>query len=210
MFKTDINGTEIFLEGAEGLFSPSHADNGTLHMISCVPIEELSKESKILDLGCGLGLVGIYFGKLFPKAEIHMTDLSELAVNTSENNAKINLEENINVKVYQSNSFENITSNDFDLILSNPPYHTDFSVAKSFIEGSFYHLKVGGKLLMVTKRLDWYKNKLTTVFGGCKVITFDDGYFVFIAEKRSSKKPSKPQKNKNGLSKKLARKLKQA
>ena len=42
----------------------------------------------------------------------------------------------------------------------NPPYHTNFSVAKSFIEGSYKHLQMGGWLVMVTKRFDWYKNKI--------------------------------------------------
>ena len=69
------------------------------------------------------------------------------------------------------------------MILSNPPYHTDFSVAKRFIEDGFKRLKVGGKMLMVTKRLDWYRNKLTSVFGGAMVYQ-EDGYFVFISEKR--------------------------
>lgn len=59
--------------------------------------------------------------------------------------------------------------NDFTLILCNPPYHADFSVPKKFIEIGFKKLAMGGKLVMVTKRLDWYKNKLISVFGGVKV-----------------------------------------
>ncbi|MDE6032167.1 MAG: methyltransferase, partial [Oscillospiraceae bacterium] len=86
----------------------------------------------------------------------------------------------------------------------NPPYHADFSVPKSFIEIGFEKLAIGGKLVMVTKRLDWYKNKLTSVFGGVKVREVN-GYYVFIAEKRSNiiKKKSKPVKK---LSRKLERK----
>ena len=38
---------------------------------------------------------------------------------------------------------------------------------------------------MVTKRLDWYKNKLTSVFGGVKIIE-KNGYNIFIAEKRNN------------------------
>ena len=45
---------------------------------------------------------------------------------------------------------------DFPLIMSNPPYHTDFSVAKAFIEGSYKHLQTGGWLVMVCKHLSWY------------------------------------------------------
>ena len=72
----------------------------------------------------------------------------------------------------------------FDLILSNPPYQTDFSVAKGFIEKGFNRLKIGGKLYMVTKRRAWYKNKMISVFGGVE-IRETDGYYVFIAERRS-------------------------
>lgn len=56
--------------------------------------------------------------------------------------------------------------------------------------------------LMVTKRLTWYKNKLSSVFGGVKVHEVD-GYYVFIAEKRRNRK-NKPS---NGKQKKLSKKL---
>ncbi|NCU26429.1 methyltransferase, partial [Candidatus Nomurabacteria bacterium] len=73
----------------------------------------------------------------------------------------------------------------YTLILSNPPYHTDFSVAKHFIEKGFNRLVLGGRMVMVTKRRDWYRNKFIAVFGGVS-IREKDGYFVFAAEKRSS------------------------
>ena len=67
-------------------------------------------------------------------------------------------------------------------------------------------MELGGKLIMVTKRLDWYKNKLVSVFGGVKVYEIN-GYFVFLAEKRaeSVKKRQKPPAK---LSKKLQSKYK--
>ncbi len=37
---------------------------------------------------------------------------------------------------------------------------------------------------MVTKRLDWYKNKLTSVFGGV-IVHEINGYYVFVSEKPS-------------------------
>lgn len=57
---------------------------------------------------------------------------------------------------------------------------------------------------MVTKRLEWYKNKLTSVFGGVKVNEID-GYYVFVAEKRRYNS-NKPSDNRKKLSKKLERK----
>ena len=45
-------------------------------------------------------------------------------------------------------------------------------------------VKLNGKFIMVTKRLDWYKNKLSSVFGGVRVKE-KNGYYIFISEKRN-------------------------
>lgn len=39
---------------------------------------------------------------------------------------------------------------------------------------------------MVTKRRDWYRNKLVSIFGGVRIEEID-GYFVFIAQKRGQR-----------------------
>lgn len=70
----------------------------------------------------------------------------------------------------------------------------DFAVPKMFIEKGFNRLRVGGQLYMVTKRKDWYKNKLIAVFGGVKIWEIDE-YFVFMAiKKRASYANAKPRK----------------
>ena len=196
--KFTLNGIELDLNTAPELFSPTAPDKGTLAMLSAV---EITAADKVLDLGCGCGIVGIYAAKLAGSQNVTMTDILSIAAETAKQNAaKNNVPE---ITVLRGNAYENVSDTDFTLILSNPPYHTDFSVAKAFIEGAYKHLAMGGRMVMVTKRLDWYKNKLTSVFGGVKVIE-SEGYYVFISEKRDRR--SKPEKQKNTLSKKLSRK----
>ena len=198
--KFNLKDIELDLDTTPELFSPVAPDKGTLAMLNAV---EIASSDKVLDLGCGCGIVGIYSAKLAGEHSVTMTDLLPIAAETAKQNA---IKNNVPaVTVLCGNAYENVQDTDFTLILSNPPYHTDFSVAKSFIEGAYRHLATGGRMVMVTKRLDWYKNKLTSVFGGVKVIE-SDGYYVFISEKR----PCKPEKarRKNTLSKKLARKYK--
>lgn len=195
-----INGIPLTLYAQDGMFSPNAPDKGTLAMLSAA---EISVGDKLLDLGCGSGIVGIYAAKLIGGKNVVMTDSSELAAEFAKKNAAVN---NVpEISVCCGNGYENVTDRDFTLILSNPPYHTDFSVAKAFIEGGYRRLVFGGKMIMVTKRLDWYKNKLTSVFGGVKVKEID-GYYVFTAEKRRLKEKP-PVKDKNKLSKKLRRKF---
>ncbi len=199
MITAEIKGISLEFETNDKVFSPSSIDLGTLSMLSQI---DFNSTDKVLDLGCGYGIVGILAGKLIGADHITMCDLSEDAISLSKiNAARNNLDD---LKIIQSNGLENITDGDFTLILSNPPYHVDFTVPKQFIEAGFKKLVVGGKMVMVTKRKDWYKNKLTSVFGGVKVIE-TNGYYVFIAEKRSSYIPKK-QKDTNRLSKKIQRK----
>ncbi len=184
---------------ADGLFSPKSADRGTLAMLS---LASFDLSDRVLDLGCGYGIVGIYAASLIGADRVVMSDISDEAVSAARHNAELNGVPEI--RVIQSDGYENIPERDFTCILSNPPYHTDFSVAKRFIEGGYAHLLDSGRMIMVTKRLEWYKNKLTSVFGGVRVYE-KDGYYIFISEKRIKKSKEKP-RNKAKLSKKLARK----
>lgn len=175
-----IKGFDLVFETEDGAFSPHNVDKGTLAMLSVV---DLNDSDRVLDLGCGYGVVGILAAKLVGTDNVVMIDKDELAVQLSEKNARLNDLDGL--KIYKSDGFSDLKEKDFTLILSNPPYHTDFSVAKEFIEKGFNRLSIGGKMFMVTKRDLWYRNKLTSIFGGVKVWNID-GFFVFMAMKKGS------------------------
>jgi len=180
IIKTSINGVDIELKTLESLFSPNSIDKGTLAMLSVLNLES---GDKVLDLGCGYGVVGIYAAKIIGAENVVMTDVDGVAIELARENAALNGVGD--VKVVQGDAYESINDNDFTVILSNPPYHTDFSVPKKFIEKGFNRLRIGGKMYMVTKRKEWYKNKLISIFGGVRIYEID-GYYVFEAEKRQS------------------------
>lgn len=199
MISAEIKNVNLKFETDSSNFSPNSIDVGTLAMLSAV---EFLPDDKILDMGCGYGVVGILAAKLIGEKNVTMCDISESAVKQAKINAELNGVPDIDIKI--SDGFSEIADNDFTLILSNPPYHADFSVPKHFIEVGFKKLAVGGKMVMVTKRLDWYKNKLTSVFGGVRVREID-GYYVFISEKRGERVPKK-EKTVGKLSRKLRKK----
>ena len=178
----NIHGIECSFTTNDNCFSPKSVDRGTLAMLSVCKIEP---GESVIDLGCGYGVVGIWAAHFTPPENIYMLELNPDAVMCARLNAVQNGFDGLNI--IESNGYENLDRAGFDVILSNPPYHTDFSVAKMFIEKGFNRLKVGGRMYMVTKRLDWYKNKLTSVFGGVRVLEID-GYYVFTAEKRSAQR----------------------
>ena len=179
MLQAEILGQRVSLETRRGLFSPEHIDRGTLAMLSHV---QIAPGMRILDLGCGYGVVGIVAAKIAGEENVFMSDADPMAVETARRNAERNGVGGVHVCV--SDGFQSVDASGFDLILSNPPYQTDFSVAKGFIEKGFNRLKIGGRLYMVTKRREWYKNRMISVFGGVEIHE-TDGYFVFVSERRS-------------------------
>lgn len=197
--KEIICGQKVVFETGNYYFSPKGIDKGTLFMLSKV---QAAKEDKVLDLGCGYGVVGISIAKEIGGEHIVMSDISEEALALTKANLALN--GLAGVRVIKSNGLKEIPDRDFTLILSNPPYHADFSVAKAFIEDGYKRLVFGGMMIMVTKRLTWYRNKFTSVFGGVKVFE-RDGYYVFVAEKRKVNRISQT-REKQKLSKKLERK----
>jgi 16S rRNA (guanine1207-N2)-methyltransferase len=199
LIKEEINGIEIICETGEYYFSPTRVDLGTRFMLETVPVRE---GDKVLDLGCGYGVVGIYAAKRLGGDHVVMCDILEDAVALATDNLARN--GITGARVLQSDGLKAVEDRDFTLIYSNPPYHTDFSVAKAFIEDGFRKLAVGGRMVMVTKRLDWYRNKLKSVFGGVKVFEAED-YYIFLSEKRAAR-VEKPKKNTQTMSKKLQRK----
>jgi len=178
MITSTIKGFALSFETDPANFSPRFVDKGTLAMLSCV---EFSPGDKVLDLGCGYGAVGILAAKFTAPENVFMTDVNKTAVRYAGRNAALN--EVGGVHIIQSDGYKNLDETGFTLILCNPPYHTDFSVAKTFIEKGFNRLTIGGKFFMVTKRKEWYKNKFIAIFGGVRIYE-KDGYYIFEAEKR--------------------------
>lgn len=184
-------------ETNESVFSPKGLDAGTKAMLKEAVI---NNQDRILDLGCGYGFVEIYLAKKYPYTTVTMTDISANAIDLTTKNAQRN---EVAPEIVSSEGFKAISDKTFDVILSNPPYHVDFSVPKEFIEQAYRQLALNGKLYMVTKRRKWYENKIRSVFGYVKV-TENEDYYVFYAEKRA-KKPLVKKKEKK-MSKKLQRK----
>lgn len=180
MFDVTIGAVALRLETEPGLFSPQRADAGTLAMLSLISFEP---EDKVLDLGCGYGLVGILAAHHVGAARVVMVDNDPRAVAVARRNADANGVPGVTVGL--SDGFMGTRETGFTKIISNPPYHVDFSVPKHFVEKGFNRLALGGTMWIVTRRRDWYRNKLAAIFGGCRVHEID-GYYVFEATKRRS------------------------
>lgn len=162
-----------------GIFSKSKVDKGTLVLAENMLIE---KNSKVLDIGCGIGVLGIVAARLF-NADVIMSDINERAVMLAKRNIKLN---NINAVIYHGNLYEKIKDNDFDVILSNPPQTAGKEICFRLIQEAKNHLKYGGNLQIVARHNKGGKSlseKMKEIFGNVKVIAKKSGYWVYLSIK---------------------------
>lgn len=81
----------------------------------------VDEPAHVLDLCTGSGCIGIATAYAFPYAHIDLADISEDALNVARSNVERHYLED-QVKVYQSDLFNDLPKVQYDLILSNPPY----------------------------------------------------------------------------------------
>ncbi|MCU7937496.1 MAG: 50S ribosomal protein L3 N(5)-glutamine methyltransferase [Candidatus Thiodiazotropha sp. (ex Dulcina madagascariensis)] len=80
-----------------------------------------TRVARILDLCCGSGCIGIAAAAYLPESRVDLVDISADALQVARNNAKTHrLQERVEIR--QSDLFEALPAEKYDLILSNPPY----------------------------------------------------------------------------------------
>ncbi|HIM54382.1 MAG TPA: class I SAM-dependent methyltransferase [Gammaproteobacteria bacterium] len=180
--QTTLLGHDLTLKTRWGVFSPRAIDEGTLLLMKYLDINECDK---CLDLGCGYGPIGLSVAKSCPQGEVHMVDKDFVAVDLSNNNAKLNHIEN--AKAYLSDAFLSVNKdNYFDQIISNVPAKVGREQLSIILYDAYDALKPGGKITFVTINglRHFIKDNFKSVFGNYKKLKQGQKYTISQAIKK--------------------------
>lgn len=100
------------------------------------PWVQFDKVTRVLDLCTGSGCIAIATAKAFPQAQVDAVDICQDALAV----AKLNVKKHGltgRVNLIQSNMFENLPKQRYDLIISNPPYVSEAELAN--LPAEYYH-----------------------------------------------------------------------
>ena len=86
-----------------GVFSKDKFDYGTRLLLDSIDISKLS--GNVLDLGCGMGVVGIILGTINKNINIDMVDINERALSLVRDNLTLN---KVKANVFSSDIYSNI------------------------------------------------------------------------------------------------------
>lgn len=170
------------------VFSRDSLDIGARFFINYLP--QGNKKQRIVDLGCGNGVIGLTTLDRCPNALVTFVDESAMAVASAKHNVTTNLPEQLeNCTFLHNDCLTGLESNSADLILCNPPFHqqqavTDHIAWQMFVD-SFRCLREGGELRIVGNRHLNYHEKLKRLFGGYKLLGSNKKFVVLSAKKRA-------------------------
>lgn len=163
-----------------GVFSKSGLDFGTQTLLKT--ILPLHLTGKVLDVGCGYGVIGIILSK-FEKVFVDMIDVNERAIHLAKMNIKIN--EVINCNPFISNCYAEIT-NKYNYIITNPPIRAGKKVVYEIVIKAKEHLEDNGKLFIVIRKEQGAKSMIKdlSTYYDVNVLKKEKGYFILKCEKK--------------------------
>lgn len=161
-----------------GVFSRDGLDVGSQLLLSTLTPHT---KGKVLDVGCGAGVLAVSLASHSPKVRLTLCDASAAAVESSRATLSAN---GIEGKVLASDVYSAIEGR-FDLIISNPPFHdglqTSLDAAQTLIRSSVRHLNIGGELRIVANAFLPYPALLDEMFGSHEVIAQTGRFKVYRA-----------------------------
>lgn len=184
LVKYSINGKDFELESDLGVFSKDKLDYGSEVLIkSLLPID---LGERMLDLGCGIGPIGLSLAYFKPSLHVVCSDVNMRALKLCQLNAR-KLALSQRVTCLQSDIYLEIEGK-FHSIVTNPPIRAGKKVTYRIYEGAKDYLDEHGSLYVVIRKAQGalsVKDYLEQLFGNVTVLDKSKGYFVLMATKES-------------------------
>jgi len=174
-----LRGFDLRLATQPGVFSAHGVDAGTALLIEAMRV---SPTARVLDLGCGYGVIGIVAAKLATRGRVTLVDCDIRAARLAERNLALNGVENAEV-VLGDGVHELPPKARFDVVVSNPPTHGGREVLEDFVHGAYKVLRPRGTLYFVFNRLPSLLREIEATFGNAEVVERSAGYMLVRAVK---------------------------
>ena len=177
-----INGVDFSLESDNGVFSKNELDKGSELLIETLLPINLGEN--ILDIGCGIGVIGLTLAYFTPSLNVCLSDVNTRALSLCNANAAT-LKLSQRVTILQSDIYQKIEGK-FTSIVSNPPIRAGKKVTYEIYRGALEHLVDSGSLYIVVRKNQGapiVKSYLEELFGNVALLARDKGYWILKATK---------------------------
>ena len=160
-----------------GVFSHGRLDEGTQLLLETL---EYPQAARVLDFGCGAGVIGATIQQTWPANSLTMVDANALALEAARRTMLANHLPLGTIK--PSNVFSDVPET-YTQIVSNPPFHagvkTDYRIVTAFLQQAARHLDKGGTLRIVANSFLKYQPLIEAHIGPCRVVAENSSYRIY-------------------------------
>lgn len=169
-----FNDKKYNLYSDNGVFSKDKFDYGTRLLLDSIDISKLS--GNVLDLGCGIGVVGIILGTINENINIDMIDINDRAISLVRDNLILN---KVKANVFSSDVYSNVNKK-YDYIITNPPIRAGKEVVRKFLLGGYDYLNDNGILYFVMRKDHGVKSMIKELENkyNVTIINKDKGFYI--------------------------------
>ena len=157
-----------------GIFAHGHLDAGTRLLLDSLPT--LERGAKVLDYGCGSGIVGAVALHRMPEVSVHFLDVDSVALKAARENVPQGT-------FLLEDGFGGVEGGGFDAILTNPPFHRgkaeDPGMIRDLIRKAPGILSRTGRLIIVAQKRLHLEAALRRAFGELSLRAEDSGFQVW-------------------------------
>ncbi|WP_073580200.1 16S rRNA (guanine(1207)-N(2))-methyltransferase RsmC [Vibrio quintilis] len=177
-YQIHVQDKTVTVKSLPGVFSHGRLDDGSKLLLDTLK----ASQGKVLDFGCGAGVIGAVVASQNSGIHLSMCDVSALAIES----AKATLAANgLNGEVFPSDVYSDINEK-FDYIISNPPFHagleTSYHATESLLAKAPGYLNKQGQLMIVANSFLKYTPLIEQSFGHCNTLAKNTKFAIYQAE----------------------------
>ena len=175
-FSVEAANQVLQIRSLPGIFAYDHLDEGTYTLLQAM---EIPHAARVLDAGCGYGIIGMT-ASLLGAGRVDLIDNNLLAIAAAQETIRVNHLKN--VEAFPGDLINSTSLGQYDLVISNPPFHSghsvDYLVAEAIIRHAFMALERGGRVVIVANRFIRYDRLIEDIFGSCSTLRKSNKFHV--------------------------------
>ena len=179
LIEIDYDNLNLYFYSDNSVFSKSELDEGSEILIRTF-LNNYNGNLYCLDLGCGLGVVGIISNKINSDFKFDYVDINARAVHLTKKNLALN---NLKGEVMASDCLDAVVETDkkYDIIIANPPIRAGNATLFKMFSQSKEVLSKGGKFIVVLRvkqGAKTYINHIEEIYGNSNILEKKKGFIV--------------------------------
>lgn len=182
-YRTDAG---VSVVNRPNVFSQDKLDIGTRLLLEHLP--DVSDDSRVLDMGCGNGVVGTTLAGRFDGGVVVFTDVSYAAFGSATETWTTTRPDDGRGQFHAVDLASCVPDQTVDLVVINPPFHDqhvvgDETAMRMFVDARRV-LRSGGEVRIVANRHLGYHQRLRTLFGNLETVASNPKFVVLSCRKR--------------------------